>query len=253
MTDFQLDTQRRVESLAAKADCLGHAHRLALDGAVAHKLRETRLQPGNLEGAVAEVAQLAFCGRLELARCDGGLKEADQARPALVIVVVEAVRKTRLLGHHHLVDRRGSAALGRRSSERTGGQFCLVGAQRVVIRLGTPAEHCGQRVPRGADVPAANARTLGRLDCKHLAWLGQMELVESVHVKVEALRGPQGAAGQIGSIFGCNQVLVRGQTHVRDVDPAEEAVPVAVVGLATVQVVNRSIARGSRGHGRHLR
>ena len=42
-----------------------------------------------------------------------------------------------------------------------------------------------------------------------------------------------------------DQVVERGHAHVHDVDAAEEAVPVAVVGLAALQVIDGNYERMS--------
>ena len=48
-------------------------------------------------------------------------------------------------------------------------------------------------------------------------------------------------------------MLVRREPHVADVDAAEQAVPVAVVGLAAVEVVDRPLLLGPAGHRGDLR
>ena len=55
------------------------------------------------------------------------------------------------------------------------------------------------------------------------------------------------AAGPVRRILRGDEVLERGQAHVRQVDAAEHAVPVAVVGLALEQVVGGALADRSLG------
>ena len=71
-----------------------------------------------------------------------------------------------------------------------------------------------------------------------LPGLGQPDLVATVHVEVEHARRPGSPERGVGEVLGGDQVLVRRQPHVADVDPAEQAVPVAVVRLAAVEVVD---------------
>ena len=55
------------------------------------------------------------------------------------------------------------------------------------------------------------------------------------------------AARPIGRILRGDEVLERGEAHVRQVDAAEHAVPVAVVRLALEQVVGRALADRTLG------
>ena len=128
----------------------------------------------------------------------------------------------------------------------------LVGPQGCVVGLGPAAQHRRQRVTRRPDVPAADARALRGLDGDDLPRVGEPDLVAAVHVEIEELGDARGAKEGVRGILGGDEVLVGGEAHVRDVDPAEQAVPVAVVGLAAVEVVQRRGALRALRHGRHL-
>ena len=133
-----------------------------------------------------------------------------------------------------------------------GGDARLVGPQGGVVRLGPAPQHRGKGVAGRADVPPGNPGTFGRLDRDDLPHLGEAHLVRAVHVEVQQLRGAQGAQRRVGGVLGRDQVLVRRQPHVADVDPAEQPVPVAVVGLAAVEMVAGGRPGDAVGHRRHL-
>ena len=125
------------------------------------------------------------------------------------------------------------------------GAGALVLDERRVGGLRAAPEHRRQGVADGAHVPAPDAGPLGWLDHHDLPRRRDDHLVDPVQVHVggaHAIRPRKraGAAGRpVGGILGSDQVLVRGEPHVADVDPAEQAVPIAVVGLALEQVVER--------------
>ncbi len=104
-----------------------------------------------------------------------------------------------------------------------------------------PPQHRRERVAHRPDVPAPDPASLGGLDRDDLARgreddLGNAVEVDVLHADaVDCLAGRAGRA--VGEVLGRDQVLVRGQAHVADVDAPEEAVPVAVVRLALVEMV----------------
>ena len=122
-----------------------------------------------------------------------------------------------------------------------------------MVRLGTSSEHSRERVPRGPEIPRANSRTLVELDDDDLSLRSKANLVAPVEVEVAEVAACRCASGRVREILGGDQVGERGGAHVGDVDPAEQAVPIAVVRLAPVEVVERRIALDARRHGLDLR
>ena len=84
-----------------------------------------------------------------------------------------------------------------------------------------------------------------------------MQLAGAIKVKVGKERWQRCACarlaiGAFGDVFGGDQVLEGRQAHVGDVHTAEEPVPVAIIRLATVQVILGGESFGPCWHGGHL-
>ena len=77
--------------------------------------------------------------------------------------------------------------------------------------------------------------------------------VEAVEVEVLHRRRRHRPERAVGRVLRGDQVLVRREAHVRDVDAAEQAVPVAVVRLAAMEVVDRGALARALGHRGDLR
>ena len=117
-----------------------------------------------------------------------------------------------------------------------------------MVRLGPAAQDRQQRVPGRPDVPAADARA--RVRSTVTTWPGPARRTSSWPSMSRSRRSAasERAGAGVGEVLGGDQVLVGRQAHVADVDAAEQAVPVAVVRLAAVEVVDRQLAGRSRGH-----
>ena len=183
-----------------------------------------------------------------------GRKEAHEAGAALVWVVVEQVGQARFPGHHQIVDR------GQRAGLRLGGivpvrsrpvgrhECGLVRAERFMVGLRSSTQDRGKGVSGGPDVPATDTRAVGQINGHDLARPGQARILQSVHVQVASLDDVQLSGRRVGQILGRDEVLEGRQAHVADIDATEQAVPVAVVGLAPVQMVQRGAADGPGSH-----
>ena len=142
---------------------------------------------------------------------------------------------------------RGGLLAGRDRVGRRLGERRLMLAERLVIGLRPAPQDRAQRVADRPDVPAADPGALGEVDRHDLAGTGQPDVVDAVEVEVASLGDMQPPGVGVGEILGRDQVLVGREPHVADVDAAEEAVPVAVVRLAPVEVVERRASgRGRR-------
>ena len=110
-----------------------------------------------------------------------------------------------------------------------------------MVGLRPPSHHRRQGVTDGEDVPAPDARTFFELHPDDLAGFGHERFITPVEVDVQQLRarrrGIHVLSGHLGGIVGRDQVGEGRQSHMGEVDAAEDAVPVAVVRLALVQVV----------------
>ena len=124
----------------------------------------------------------------------------------------------------------------------------LVRAERFVVGLRSPTQDRGKGVSGGPDVPATDTRAVGQINGHDLARPGQARILQSVHVQVASLDDVQLSGRRVGQILGRDEVLEGRQAHVADIDATEQAVPVAVVGLAPVQMVQRGAADGPGSH-----
>ena len=255
--DAHLERERRGAPVATDGDRLLHPHRQVARGRAGDPVAD-KADPGapaagagglDRERAIDDVTELVDVRTREGARRRAEREEVDEARAALVAVVVELLGEAGLLRGHDLVDRRDPVR-GRQDAAVLG-KAALVGDERLVGGLGAPPQHGRQRVAHCADVPAPDPGALGRLHRHDLAVGGEDDLGRPVEVHVLLAHAVDGGAGGpgggVGRVLGGDEVLVCGEPHVADVDPAEEPVPVAVVGLALVEVVER------RGAGRAIR
>ena len=119
-------------------------------------------------------------------------------------------------------------------------------------RLGTAAQNRRQRMPHGPDIPAADRPALREVDHDRLSVSGEERLVDPVEIGVDGRPDRADRRGAVGEVLGGDQVLERRESHVADVDPAEQPVPVAVVRLTAVEVVERSRLRRAVRHRVHL-
>ena len=119
-------------------------------------------------------------------------------------------------------------------------------------RLRTAPQHRSQRVTHGPDIPAADRAALREVDHDRLPVPGEERLVDPVEIGVDGRPDRADRRGAVGEVLGGDQVLERRESHVADVDPAEQAVPVAVVRLTAVEVVERARLRRAVRHRVHL-
>ena len=121
--------------------------------------------------------------------------------------------------------------------------------------LGSAPQDRGQRVPDGANVPLADSRALVELHRDDLPGCLEGRFQEAVEVHVgEAGTGRLLIAALApGDVLRRDQVLERRQPHMRDVDAAEQPMPVAIIRLAHEQVVERTVTRRAGGQGVHVR
>ena len=127
-----------------------------------------------------------------------------------------------------------------------------MGSQRLVIGLGASPHDRRQGVPNRPDVPAADPCARGQVHGDDLTRTGEPDVILAVHVEVQALGGVELPRRGIGEVLGRDQVLVGRQAHVADVDATEQAVPVAVVGLAPVEMIARQGPSLALDHRIHL-
>ena len=205
--------------------------------------------------AVAEVAQLGVLGAAPTASgVTSGSRNRTSAGAALVVVVEQPPREALLLDHHEVVDRRRVRRRRRTGAPRVGAGPSprARGASRGRPRAGAAGPRRARAAPprtSHAPMPApsvgvtvttcpgsARYASSAARPCRGRAGLG------------DALR----AQRAVGGVLGRDEVLVRREAHVADVDPAEQPVPVAVVGLAAVEVVERRGPGRSLGHRRDL-
>ena len=137
----------------------------------------------------------------------------------------------------------GRSASSPPSVRRVGGGSLLVRAELLVIRLRTAPHDRGQRVSGSAKVPPTNPASLVDLDPDDLAVADEQCFGGPVQVEVDQLaRFDRCARTTQRKVLGEDQPAQRGDAEVREVDPAEQAVPVAVVRLAGVEVVDGRVA-----------
>ena len=101
----------------------------------------------------------------------------------------------------------------------------------------------------GPDVPAPDARPLVELDRDDLALVDEQRLGAPVEVEIErAIRTRAAPRPAERPILGGDEAAERGDPEVRQVDPAEQAVPVRIVRLAGIEVVAGDVAAAARRH-----
>ena len=129
---------------------------------------------------------------------------------------------------------------------RAAARLRLVPAQRRVVRLGPAAQDAGEGMPRGAQVPRADPAALVELHvddlARRVASRTSSRPSRSRSASLLAVSDPSAASADV---LGGDEVRQRRGAHVGDVDAAEQAVPVAVVGLAAVEVVAGRLARAT--------
>ena len=218
------------------------------------------LETGHLEDAINGIPEFHRLGRFPRVGVGMEREEPHQAGAALIGVVVELVDEACVPRHHQVVDRgqcarlgpvgrHGRGLVGRQGPGLIGRHACgLLRAKRFVVGLRSTTQDRGKGVSDGPDVPAPDARAVRQVNGHDLARPGQARIFQPIHVQVALLDDVELSGRGVGQILGRDEVLVGRQAHVADVDATEQPVPVAVVGLAPVEMVQGGAAHGPESH-----
>src|SRR5437868_15461243 len=91
-----------------------------------------------------------------------------------------------------------------------------------------------------AHVPLKKAASALWINIENLLVALNKQFILAVPVKVGelvVLPGPRTIAHTVGSIFGFDEVMIDGGTHMTHIDTTEQAMPVSIVGLRRPQVL----------------
>ena len=241
-SDLDVDGQQRIEPAAADPDRLPDRSRPLVERG------HDSIGPDRLERPlpVERTDEIAGTAVLELDRGRRGRKQADEAGASLVVVDEEQLGEPFLLRRDDVVD--GRRLLGLRPVVRRGSQPIVL-AELLVIRLGATPHHGRQRMTGGAEVPAADSGALVELDRDDLAVVDEQRLGSAVEIEVNQQSGLDGRPGSAeGEVLGLDEPTEGRDAEIGQIDPAEQAVPVAVVGLTGVEVVAGDVAAETPWH-----